>query len=121
MMASDPHVDITEEEAGELLNLDLLRMEDGVDDLVTAELSQQQFDALVAFSFNVGLGANHDEVHSGLAGSKLRRDLNAGDYLGVPAQLARWNLVNGVPSGGLTRRRAADAAIWSSGDYSGRP
>ena len=80
--------------------------------LITAQLTSNQFSALVSFTFNVGPGA--------LSTSTLRRKLNAGDYGAVPAELARWNkaTVNRkkVTLNGLVRRRAAEAALWAAGE-----
>ena len=77
---------------------------------VSVPLNDNQFAALVCFTFNVGRG--------NFLASTLFRNLNAGWYSQVPAQLARWNKVeiDGVEkvSNGLTRRRAAEAALWNT-------
>ena len=77
--------------------------------LVNVPLSQGQYDALVSFVFNVG-GGNFK------SSTALKR-LNSGMYDDVPEQLNRWNKarVDGklTPLRGLTRRRAAEAAIFS--------
>lgn len=59
--------------------------------------------ALVDFAFNLGHGA--------LAGSTLRRRVNAGQWDDVPAQLLRWTRAGGVVLRGLVRRRHAEAAL----------
>lgn len=69
--------------------------------------SQAQFDALVSFAYNVG-GAN-------LRSSTLLRKHKAGDYAGAAAEFARWNRAAGRVMAGLTRRRAAEAALYRSG------
>ncbi len=101
---------ISYSDAVHLLQVDVRRYEDAVNRLITVQLNQNQFDALVSFTFNVGSGA--------LDGSTLRRVLNRGYYHHIPAELARWNKgrVNGemVELSGLTRRRAAEAALWST-------
>lgn len=80
---------------------------------VKVPLNQAQFDALVSFTFNVGEGA--------FESSTLLKRLNKGDFAGVPEELARWNkvTVNGrkVASKGLTRRRAREAKLFSTGVY----
>lgn len=59
--------------------------------------------ALVDFAFNLGHGA--------LAGSTLRRRVNAGEWEDVPTQLLRWNKAGGRVLRGLTIRRRAEAAL----------
>lgn len=73
---------------------------------VQVPLSQNQFDALVAFTFNVGVNA---EAHSTLC-----RKMNAGDMAGAALEFAKWNHVNGVVSAGLTRRRQAEHDLFVS-------
>lgn len=77
---------------------------DAVNRSVTVPLSQNQFDALVAFTYNVGAGS---EAHSTLV-----RLLNAGNVAGAANEFPRWDLVKGVPSAGLARRRAAEQALF---------
>lgn len=100
---------ITKAEADDILRADLVEFEDDVNKLVKVALTQAQFDALVSFAFNVGSAA--------LASSTLLRKLNAGDADGAAAQFIRWNkaTVKGkkVVLSGLTRRRAAEAALFS--------
>lgn len=59
--------------------------------------------ALIDFAFNLGEG--------NLAASTLRRKVNAGMWDQVPAQLMRWDKAGGRILAGLTRRRAAEAAL----------
>lgn len=91
----------------EFLAADLKRFEASVSK-VQRPLAQCQFDALVLFAFNVGVVA--------FERSTLLRRLNAGDYSGVPEEMAKWNKVRvgGTlkPSPGLTKRRLAEAAMW---------
>ena len=63
-----PEMKITEDRANKMLRRDLVKFEQGVDLLITVPLNQQQFDALVSFAFNCGLGA--------LEESTLRKRLN---------------------------------------------
>jgi lysozyme len=73
--------------------------------MVTTPLSQNQFDALVSWVYNLG-GGN-------LKASTLLKVLNSGDFNGVPAQLMRWNKAGGKVLEGLTRRRQAEADLFS--------
>jgi lysozyme len=102
---------ITQEVADQLLEADLQNFEDAVNGMVIDATSQQQFDALVSFSYNLG--------ESSLRGSTLLRMHNSGDYQGAAGQFARWNHAGGQVLPGLTRRRAGEAAVYANGDYSG--
>lgn len=103
-----PGMVITKQEANDILVRDLVRYEDAVDRLVKVPLTQNQFDALVSFTFNVGEGA--------LAKSTLLKRLNAGDYNAVPAELMKWTKAGGKELPGLVRRRRAECAMWRGVD-----
>lgn len=100
----------SQEHAEEMLMLDLQEFEQAVRELITVELNQDQFSALVSFSFNLGSNA--------LRISSLRKVLNAEKYNEVPDQIRRWNkaTVNGekVVLDGLVRRRNAEALLFQS-------
>jgi lysozyme len=97
---------ITEAEAEAFLRDDLAGAEAAVTKLAKTPLNQNEFDALVSFVFNCGAAA--------FAGSTLLRQLNGGDKSAVPEELARWNHAAGRVMAGLTKRRAAEAALWST-------
>lgn len=97
---------ITQAEADRLLDEDLDLFERGVSRLVTVELTQGQFDALVCFAFNLGLGA--------LGQSTLLKMVNAGDFDGAAAQFSRWNKAAGKVLPGLVNRRLAEAQLFQS-------
>lgn len=82
------------------LEQDVVRVLDG------AATTQDQFDALVSFAYNVGVGAK------GLGGSTLLRKHHAGDYGGAAAEFSRWDKNDGRRMRGLTRRRLAEAALY---------
>lgn len=100
----------TRAEAEERLMLDLKEHESVVKQSVTVPLTQGQYDALVSFVYNLG-GGN-------FRSSTLLKLLNQGKYDEVPEQFMRWNKarVDGklTPLKGLTRRRAAEAAIFAA-------
>jgi lysozyme len=87
-----------------LLAQDLVRFEKAVNDCVTAALQQNQFDALVSFSFNVGIGAFKE--------SSLLKALNEGKYADVPDQLRRWTKAGGQTVQGLVNRRENEVKLW---------
>lgn len=95
----------TQEQADDRLMADLARFGRGVWNAIgEKETTQNRFDALVSFAFNVGLG--------NLLSSTLLRKHVAGDYEGAAAQFIRWNRASGKVMAGLTRRRAAEAALY---------
>ena len=100
---------ITKAEAEQLLLDDIHEHQKIIYRLVEVPLTQGQFDALVSFVFNLGAG--------NFKSSTLLKRLNAGRYDECPEQIMRWNKarVDGKlqPLRGLTRRRAAEAAIFS--------
>lgn len=96
---------ITQQQADQLLEDDLLKFERGVTELVKVPISQNEFDALVSFAFNLGLG--------NLKSSTLLRLLNENAHHDeVAAQFLRWDRANGKQMAGLTRRRKAEAAMF---------
>lgn len=96
---------ITEEEAEQLLRVDVRRFEDGVRG-IAAKFTQGQFDALVSFAYNLGLGA--------LLSSTLLKKHKAGDYDAAAEQFGRWVYAGGKRLKGLVRRRAEEAALYRS-------
>ncbi len=103
-----PTMTIDEAEAERLLLEDLNVFERAVARLVKVPLEDNEFAALVSFVFNVGVAA--------FDASTLLKLLNRGWYEQVPAQLMRWVHVQGEALGGLTRRRAAEGALWRRRD-----
>ena len=97
---------ITQERADADLLANVQDAVDAVNDYVTMPLHQGQFDALVDFTFNVGVNA--------FKKSTLLRLLNTGDYQGAHDQFDRWNMDNGKVVKGLQRRRDADQKLWST-------
>jgi len=98
---------ITESQAEEFLHRDMAWAEAAVTKAVKVPLNQDQFDALVCFTYNVGENA--------FKTSTLVKLLNAGQYTAVPTQLLRWNKDNGKVVDGLTRRRAAEGVLFTLG------
>jgi len=101
---------ITQDQAQDLLAQDVSSAAACVNNVVTIELSQDEFDALVDFVFNLGAGA--------FRGSTLLRDLNSGDTAAAAAQFDQWDHAGGAVVAGLLRRRQAEAALFSTADSS---
>jgi GH24 family phage-related lysozyme (muramidase) len=72
----------------------------------SAPTTQHQFDAMVDFAYNLGIG--------NLASSTLLKKYKAGDYAGAALEFGKWNKAAGRVLPGLTKRRAAEAAYYSS-------
>jgi lysozyme len=98
---------VTHDYCQELLKQDTRVAAADVGQLVHIPVTQEQFDALASFDFNLGRHA--------LATSTLLRKANAGDCVGAGAEFARWNKAGGKPVKGLTNRRAWEASLWMSG------
>ena len=94
----------TKEEAEQILTDDLEEFEGYVNNLVEADLNQSQFDALVAWTYNLG--------PTNLKSSTLLKRLNEGDMDDVPHQIRRWNKAGGQVLDGLIRRREAEALLF---------
>ena len=96
---------ITQEQAEQMLVEELNEYEGYINNMVTVPLSQNQFDALVSWVYNLG-GGN-------LKASTLLKVVNSGEFNGVPEQIMRWNKAGGKVLEGLTRRRQAEADLFS--------
>lgn len=95
---------ITESKAEELLREDLKWVEETINSKVVVGLTQNQYDALASFIYNVGSGA--------FAKSTLLRKLNAEDFVGASAEFKRWNKAGGKVLKGLVRRRKAEQELF---------
>lgn len=95
---------VTTQEADDLLEQDLKRFEDGVNRLVQVEITQNQFDALVSFVYNLGVGS--------LQKSTLLKKLNAGLFDEAAEQFLKWDKAAGKRLPGLTRRRKAERELF---------
>ena len=108
---------ITQEQAEGMLLHECASISPRIEQLVTVSLSQNQFDALVSFAFNVGVGA--------LGESTLLRKLNQSDFAGAATEFLRWNKgqVNGqtVELEGLTNRRRDESTLFQSAATAGEP
>lgn len=99
-------VQISQALADQLFSDDILRVENVINQNVTVVLSQNQFDALADFIYDVG--------SDGFLSSTLLRDLNAGNYAGAAAQFVQWNKSLGQIKTSLTTRRLAEASLFQT-------
>ena len=100
---------ITHPEADKLLENDIAKFEEYVSDNVIVELKQYQFDALVAWTFNLGVG--------NLRSSTMLKKLNESDYDSVPSEMKRWNKAAGKTLDGLIRRRKAEGLLFENKEW----
>lgn len=100
-----PDTTITQAQADSDLAANLKTYEDAVNQLVTVAINQCQFDALVSFAFNLGVGS--------LKKSTLLKLVNEGKFDEAAAQFEKWDMAGGKHVAGLTRRRQAEAALFS--------
>lgn len=97
--------ELTDPQMYGLLRYDLITVEDVVNSFVRVSISQNQYEALVSFCFNVG--------NQAFKNSTLLKQLNAGMYAAVPHQMRRWIHVKGKISKGLINRRENEIKLWN--------
>lgn len=102
--AQDVGKEYTDDQCAALLRSDTRTAQAAVARLVKVPVTQNQYDALVDFVFNVGEG--------NLASSTLLRKLNSSDCRGAAAEFPRWNKAKGRVLKGLTTRRAWERSIF---------
>ena len=96
----------TTEEVDALLKQDLVRFERGVQKLLPVPLTQNQFDALISFSFNLGLGV--------LQRSTLRQNILRKDFKGAAEEFLKYVRAGGKIVKGLVTRRNDEKALFES-------
>lgn len=100
----------TQEQAEAWLEEELVEYENYVNEAVQVPLTQNQFDALVSWTYNLG--------PSNLNSSTMLKVLNSSSYDDVPTQIKRWNKAGGKVLDGLVRRREAEALLFKGEDWS---
>lgn len=95
---------ITKAQAKQYKLHDLKEFESIVNTSVTVPLSQNQYDALISLSYNIGSGA--------FKNSTLLKKLNSGDYKGAAEQFLAWNKAGGKKVQGLVNRREAEQKLF---------
>lgn len=104
---------ITHERALELLQQDVKIAEDAIGTHVKVPLTQNQFDALVSFTFNLGTGA--------LSSSTLLKQLNAGKPDAAADEFLKWCKAGGKDNQGLLNRRKSERELFLRPDVSAPP
>ncbi|WP_255989916.1 lysozyme [Chitinolyticbacter albus] len=104
-----PGLSISQIQAAALLQGDLTRFEAGVGRAVTVPLNQNQFDALVSFSYNLGL--------ANLQHSTLLRRLNAGHYDEAAQEFPKWCRAGGKVLPGLVKRRSMEQTLFLTQEH----
>jgi lysozyme len=94
----------TKEEVDDLLAKDVARFERGVLRFISIPLKQHEFDAIISFAFNLGLGT--------LQRSTLRQALNRGDKKSAMESLRKYNKAGGKVLKGLDNRRKDEEALF---------
>lgn len=95
--------------AENMLQEDLRIFEGYVNDAVRVPLKQNQFDALVSWTYNLGVG--------NLKSSTMLKEINNGNLDRVPSEMARWNKAGGEVLEGLERRRKAEGLLFEGGEW----
>lgn len=104
---------ITQAGADAILRQDLAKFEGYVSSAVKVPLNQNEFDALVSFTFNLGPG--------NLRSSTLLKKLNAGDRAGAADEFLKWTKAGGKTLPGLVKRREAERALFRTPMVDPRP
>lgn len=97
---------IDSDTADRLLRGDVAMVEKQVEAVLRRPITQSQFDALVSFTFNLGIGA--------LQKSTLLKKVNEGDFATASDEFLKWNKADGKALEGLTRRRYAERKLFMS-------
>jgi len=101
--------EITQDEAEEMLASELDEYEGYINDMVECDLEQCQFDALVAWVYNLG--------PTNLKSSTMLKRLNSNDLDDVPNQIKRWDKAGGKVLAGLVRRREAESLLFEGKEW----
>lgn len=99
-----PGMTISKQMSYDLLDQDAAIAARAVNKSVVVPLNQNQFDALVDFTFNLGVG--------NFQSSTLLKKLNARDFAGAANEFPRWNKAQGQVLAGLTKRRNKEKELF---------
>jgi lysozyme len=104
---------ISKEYAVQLFKIIVARFESDVNQLVTSQISQNQFNALVSFAYNVGSDIDVDKIVEGLGDSTLLKKVNANpNDKTIGNEFAKWNKSGGKVINGLISRRQLETELY---------
>ena len=111
---NEPHpMSLTLEQACQYFDRDLEEHAQAVDDMITVDVAQHEFDALVSFAFNLGADA--------LRRSTLLRKVNDRRFDDAAHEFERWVYAGQKKLLGLVKRRKAECDVFTDANYRGRP
>ena len=109
VLPNENYTSISLATAEEILAKDLFKAERSVINLINSPLTDNQFAALVSFTFNIGGAA--------LQRSTLRQKINYGNYQGCKDEFLKWVYAGGKKVTGLILRRSAESKLFLNGPY----
>jgi lysozyme len=101
-----PNSKITESEAIDMLKIHIQGVETAIRSRVKVTITQNQFDALCSFLYNIGTGKFNENSCT------LLRLLNQGNYRGAAEEFPKWNRAGGKILQGLTNRRLDERELF---------
>jgi len=104
---------ITKEYAFEIFKFVADLFAKDVKSLIKSTVTQNQFNALVSFAYNVGSDIDQDNIAEGLGDSTLLKKVNANpNDITIINEFLKWNKANGVVIPGLVTRRKKEASVY---------
>lgn len=104
---------ITRSYAIEIFKIVVAKFESEVYSLLEKEVTQNQFNALVSFAYNVGSDIDVDTIAEGLGDSTLLKKVNANpNDRTISTEFAKWNKAGGKVNNGLISRRQLEAELY---------
>ena len=98
---------ITQDQAEQRLIRDVDVVAKSVNEHVSSVLTQNQFDAVCSFVFNIGI--------TRFLSSTMLKKLNASDFRGAANEFPRWDMANGAHEKGIHNRRMKEKALFLEG------
>ena len=106
---------ITKEYGIKIFREVLKGFERDVNSLVTAKLTQNQYNAILSFAYNVGTDIDADNIPEGLGDSTLLKFINKNpNDPRIAKELMKWINSNRIPNNGLIKRRKLEVELYYS-------